>query len=85
MSDYSKGNPDRLGSNGPVRPTHMDNKVNQVDCTPIVKGLVEHSYYLVGHDNADICMSIDGVPRDDPKRRRNRVGVTGRQWEMRSS
>jgi esterase/lipase superfamily enzyme len=85
ISDFTKGNPDRLGSNGPARPAHVHNKVHQVDCTPLVKGLVEHSYYLVGHVNADIRMSIDGIPHDDPSRHRNRLGVMGNQWEMRST
>ena len=64
---------------GPARPAHVHNKVHQVDCTPIVKGLVEHSYYLVGHANADIRMSIDGKSHDDPSRHRNRIGVMGNQ------
>lgn len=85
VSDFTKGNPDRLGSNGPARPAVVHNKVHQVDCTPIVKGRVEHSYYLVGHVNADIRMSIDGLQHDDPRRRRNRVGLMGNQWEMRST
>ncbi|MDH4327874.1 MAG: alpha/beta hydrolase [Nitrospira sp.] len=85
VSDYTKGNPDRLGSNGPARPTLVHNKVHQVDCTNIVKGLVEHSYYLVGTVNADIRMSIDGMPHDAPGRHRNRVGVMGNQWDMRSA
>jgi hypothetical protein len=46
---------------------------------------VEHSYYLVGHVNADIRMSIDGAPHDDPNRHRNRLGAMGNQWEMRST
>lgn len=83
ISDFTKGNPDRLGSNGPARPGQVHNKVHQVDCTPIVKGLVEHSYYLSGHVNTDIRLSIDGVPHDDPRRQRNRVGVMGNQWDMR--
>ncbi|MGE3979642.1 MAG: alpha/beta hydrolase [Nitrospira sp.] len=85
VSDFTKGNPDRLGSNGPARPAVVHNKVHQVDCTPIVHGLAEHSYYLVGHVNADIRMSIDGIQHDDPRRRRNRVGLMGNQWEMRST
>ncbi len=83
ISDFTKGNPDRLGSNGPARPTLVHNKVNQIDCSGIVKGLVEHSYYLVGNVNADIRMSIDGMPQEDPRRHRNRIGVAGNQWEMR--
>lgn len=85
VSDYTKGNPDRLGSNGPARPTLVHNKVQDIDCTSIVKGLVEHSYYLVGNVNADVRMSIDSVPHDDSRRHRNRVGVLGNQWEMRST
>jgi esterase/lipase superfamily enzyme len=85
VSDYTKGNPDRLGSNGPARPTLVHNKVHQIDCTSIVKGVVEHSYYLVGNVNADIRMSIDSMSHDDVRRHRNRVGMMGNQWEMRST
>jgi esterase/lipase superfamily enzyme len=85
VSDFTKGNPDRLGSNGPARPNLVHNKVHEIDCTPIVKGLVEHSYYLVGNVNADIRMSIDGVPHDDARRRRKKVGSLGNQWEMESA
>lgn len=85
ISDFTKGNPDRLGSNGPARPAHVHNKVAQVDCTAIVTGLVEHSYYLVGQVNADIRMSIDGVPQNDSRRHRKAVGQMGNQWEMRSA
>jgi hypothetical protein len=64
----------------------VHNKIHQVDCTPIVRGQVEHSYFLVGHVNADIRMSIDGLQHDDPRRRRNRVGLMGnQQWEVRST
>ncbi|MDK2744578.1 MAG: alpha/beta fold hydrolase [Nitrospira sp.] len=83
ISDFTKGNPDRLGSNGPARPSLVHNKVNQIDCSGIVKGLVEHSYYLVGNVNGDIRMSIDGMPHEDPRRRRNKTGTMGNQWEMR--
>ncbi|MCS6897406.1 MAG: alpha/beta hydrolase [Nitrospira sp.] len=85
VSDFTKGNPDRLGSNGAARPNLVHNKVHQIDCTPIVKGLVEHSYYLVGYVNADIRMSIDSLPHDDERRRRKKIGVLGNQWEMRSA
>jgi esterase/lipase superfamily enzyme len=70
VSDYTKGNPDRLGGAGAAHPAQLHNKVNQVDCTPIVQGIVEHSYYLSGHVNADIRASIDGKELNDPKRRR---------------
>ena len=48
VSDYTKGNPDRLGSNGAVRAVALPDKVEQIDCSAIVKGFVEHSYYLDG-------------------------------------
>lgn len=85
VSDFTKGNPDRLGSNGPARPNLVHNKVHEIDCSPIVKGLVEHSYYLVGNVNADIRMSIDGLPHEDERRRRKKVGSLGNQWEMLSA
>ncbi|UCH91693.1 MAG: alpha/beta hydrolase [Nitrospirota bacterium] len=82
ISDYTKGHPDRLGSAGTARPRLVHNKVQQIDCTPIVEGLVEHSYYLVGNVNRDIRQSIDGMAHQDTERLRARVGETGNQWEM---
>lgn len=64
VSDYTKGNPDRLGCAGASRPFLLHNKVHQVDCTPVVEGIVEHSYYLCGNVNRDIRLSIDGIPFD---------------------
>ena len=46
ISDKTKGNPDRLGDDGPRVPRGIPGKVTLVDCTPVVEGLVEHSYYL---------------------------------------
>ena len=65
ISDYTKGNPERLGTNGASHPQLLHNKIHQVDCTPVVdKGLTEHSYYLDGNVCADIRKSIDEVPQD---------------------
>lgn len=82
VSDYTKGNPDRLGSAGAARPALLHNKIHEVDCTPIVHGLVEHSYYLVGDVNADIRQSVDGVPQDNPQRKRKRSPTLDRVWVM---
>jgi len=75
ISDYTKGNSERLGTNGAAHPLLLHNKVTQIDCSPIVKGFIEHSYYLCGNVNADIRASIDGVSNDD-KEKRKRVQST---------
>jgi hypothetical protein len=82
VSDYTKGNPERLGAGGAAHPALLHNKIQQIDCTPIVSGLVEHSYYLSGFPNADIRQSIDGLPQDDSRRRRARDGNLANVWRM---
>lgn len=80
VSDYTKGNPDRLGSAGAARAAMLPDKVEQIDCSAIVGGLIEHSYYLDGRVADDILRSIDGFPQDDPARRRVRKGGAGVRW-----
>ena len=46
ISDKTKGNPDRLGDDGPRVPRGIPGKVTLIDCTPVVEGIVEHSYFL---------------------------------------
>ena len=46
VSDKTKGNPDRLGDDGPRVPRGVPGKVSLIDCTPVVEGIVEHSYFL---------------------------------------
>jgi len=84
VSDYTKGNPERLGCDGASRPALLNSKINIVDCTPVVKGedLTEHSYYLVGHVNDDIRLSTDGIEFDDQRRRRKKKGDWPNLWEM---
>jgi len=84
LSDYTKGNPERLGCNGVARPALLNNKVNTVDCTPVVQdeGLVEHSYYLNGLVNDDIRLSTDGVPFEDLLRDRAKKGDWPNLWVM---
>ena len=76
-SDYTKENPDRLGHQGSSRPILTDNKINQVNCTPIVEGILEHSNYLVGHTNKDIKENIDGLANNDPSRKRKMENILG--------
>ncbi len=46
VSDKTKGNPDRLGDDGPRVPRAIPGKVTLIDCTPVASGIVEHSYYV---------------------------------------
>ena len=46
VSDKTKGNPERLGDDGPRVPRSIPGKISLIDVTPVVSGLVEHSYYL---------------------------------------
>lgn len=73
ISDYTKSNPDRLGSNGVANPNTLHRSVHQIDCSKIVGGLIEHSYYLDGGINRDIRMSLDGLTQAD--RRRPRISI----------
>lgn len=81
VSDYTKGNPDRLGSNGASRAAMLPDKVQQVDCG-IVGGIVEHSYYLDGRVADDIVLSVDGFPPDAAERPRARKNAPGVQWRL---
>jgi esterase/lipase superfamily enzyme len=82
ISDYTKGNPDRLGSQGAARPALLHNKVHQVDCHDLVTGLVEHSYYLEGWVNHDIRLSIEGREQADAERRRALKGDLPNVWKL---
>ncbi len=73
VSDYTKGNTDRLGWDGAEWPAYLPDRVHQVDCSRLVDGLVEHSYYHCGAVNDDIRQSIDGVPADSRDRSREAV------------
>jgi len=82
VSDYTKGNPERLGHNGAARPALLHNKVHQVDCSAIVGGVVEHSYYMDGRVNQDIRLSIASAGFDDPLRSRTRSPDLPNVWRM---
>lgn len=69
-SDYTKGNPDRLGTNGVAKPLQVHQKIYQMDCSgDVVEGVLEHSYYLKGGINADIRMSLDNISQEGRRRR----------------
>ena len=80
ISDYTKGNTDRLGHNGTARPFQLHHKVSQVNCSKIVGGITEHSYYLWATVNEDIRQSIDDIPYDDSTR--NRQSKSAQVWRL---
>jgi esterase/lipase superfamily enzyme len=83
ISDYTKGNPERLGSYGASRSAVLPDKIEQVDCSAIVGGLVEHSYYLDGRVADDILLSIDDIDVADERRTRVPKPGAGVRWELR--
>lgn len=82
ISDVTKSNPDRLGTNGAAQPYRLHNKVHQIDCSPVVKGLVEHSYYMSGSVNMDVRQSMDGIPHDSTRRNRETTYELPNLWRM---
>ena len=82
VSDYTKGNPERLGTAGAARPSLLHNKVHQIDCSPIVTGLVEHSYYLWGPVCSDIHQTINGEAFESTSRHRFRHELFSNIWFM---
>jgi len=82
ISNYTKGHPERLGTAGVAHPALLHNKIHQIDCSPIVHGTIEHSYYLWGPINEDIRLSIDGATFDNPKRKRKRDRNLPNVWVM---
>jgi len=65
VSDFTKGNPDRLGADGPLLPRDVPGKVSLVDCTPVVDGAVEHSYYRESpRVVADLTAVLTGLEPD---------------------
>jgi esterase/lipase superfamily enzyme len=82
FSDATKGNPERLGSNGAAHPHMLHNKICQIDCSDVVKDLAGHSYYLNGSINGDIKQSIEGFAQDDKRRDRITTNELPNIWKM---
>jgi len=85
FSDKTKGNPERLGANGAAHPHMLHNKICQIDCSDVVTGIVEHSYYLNGSINGDIKRSIEGFAQDDPRRNRSTTNELPNVWKMKKN
>jgi len=82
VSDITKANPERLGDDGPRHPFQIPAKVTQIDCTKVVAGVVEHSYYKDSPEVvADVTAVLSGTePEHVPQRvfveDRNRYQIT---------
>ncbi len=64
---------DRLGSDGPRLPMYLPPKVTVVDCTPVVHGAVEHSYFVERTRVVqDVVETLSGKPSDQ---------INGREFE----
>lgn len=72
ISDKTKSNPTRLGSQGPREPLNVPATVTNIDVSEVVEGLVEHGYF-VDHEQtvADVIEVIRGeIPQDQLDGRR---------------
>ena len=70
IADKTKGQPDRLGADGPRVPWKVPGKVTSIDCTPVVSGLVEHSYYVKSEAVVkDMLQALVGTPSMEIKGR----------------
>lgn len=58
VSDFTKGNPDRLGADGPRNTRLLPDKVTVINCSDIVNDLVGHSYYLEEEMVRDDVISV---------------------------
>ncbi len=82
ISDYTKGNPDRLGQRGAARPQVLHQKMLQVDCSALVAGLTQHSYYTNGRIARDIRLALQGLAPDAPTRRLQRLAGAPNMWRF---
>ena len=74
VSDYTKGHPDRLGQRGAARPQALHQKIYQVDCSAVVSGLTQHSYYTNGIIAIDIRKALQGQRPDSVARGLRQLG-----------
>ena len=79
ISDYTKGNPDRLGQRGAARPQLLHQKVTQIDCAPLVSGLTQHSYYTNGRVARDLRWALQG--RSPSERGLAPLGLAPNCWQ----
>ena len=75
-SDKTKGNPDRLGTDGARLPGALPARIAQVDCSEVATGAVKHSYYVDSDQViADAGAVLRGEHHADISRRRPVEGM----------
>ena len=82
VSDYTKANPERLGQRGAARPQALHHKMMQVDCSALVAGLTQHSYYTNGRIARDIRLTLQGLPPEAPARSLVRLAGAPNMWRL---
>ncbi len=74
VSDITKGNPDRLGSDGPKNMERIDNRIFAVDCSAVSSTDIEHGrhqYYRLRPEVIDdVRQVLAGTPLDAIKGRK---------------
>ena len=74
VSDFTKGNPDRLGASGPRNSRALPDKVSVVNCEPIVslkEDPTGHQYYRVNRTvKEDVLAVLKGTEPQDIKTRK---------------
>lgn len=76
ISDLTKGNPDRLGSDGPRNPRSLPAKVSIVDCADVVNGFQEHRYHESEQTIVDDIRAVLDGGRSDRIANRTYVAET---------
>jgi esterase/lipase superfamily enzyme len=67
ISDVTKGNPDRLGADGPANTRSLNDKVSVVDVTPVLgadEDATNHQYYRLNPQVRDDMLAV--LARTDP-------------------
>jgi len=82
VSDHTKGNPERLGQRGAARPQALHQKMLQVDCSALVTGFAQHSYFTNGRIARDIRLSLQGLAPDAPQRSLHRLAGAPNMWRF---
>jgi esterase/lipase superfamily enzyme len=87
VSDKTKGNPDRLGADGPLNLDRLPERVTAVDCSDVSDTILSHGrhqYYRLRREVVeDVVATLKGEPLDD---RPGRIALRpGRSWRLRKA